>query len=250
MAVRRKATARKAELEAAVEARHAAEEAMAAIRELAQALANQVKELELDERAGEAVERLRSSDAYHRAQATASELAERVAESDTLAASREAANRTAASALAGLGMWLASGSRGRRLGIAPSRRRPSTWLFVVLGVGIGYGIGVLTAPKRGRELREELIGRADDQAALTEHLAEQAVDDAGPEPRPLADQVRARLGADPRTAALTSLDVTVANGTVIVRGGLADEADERAVRDVIAEVEGVDTVELQLDPTA
>lgn len=274
--LRQKTKAKKAEMEAraaAAEARRAAQESVSAIRDLAQALSTQLKDLGLDERAGEAVERLRSSEAYERAQARAAEtskmvqakageaskraqaqagdVSKRIAETDAVTVGREATSRSTAKALAGLGAWLATGGRGQRLGITSSKkRRTGGWLWALLGIGVGYGIGILTAPKRGSEVREQIVHRGETAGTVAEHLTERRPDGAPPFERPLADKVRTRLGEDPRTADLPSLNINVVNGTVVVRGPLPDEVDESTVRDVIAEVEGVDEVDMELGSTA
>jgi osmotically-inducible protein OsmY len=66
----------------------------------------------------------------------------------------------------------------------------------------------------------------------------------------LADKVRTRLGEDPRTTDLPSLNINVVDGTVVVRGSLPDDADETAVRDVVAGVDGVRDVEMELGPAS
>jgi hypothetical protein len=150
MAVLRKKTkAKKAQLEAsaaAAEARRAAQESAGAIRDLAHALLAQVKELGLDEKTSDAVKKVTSTDAYTRAQAKASDVSKRVADSDAVTVGKESATKTATAAAAGLGSWLATGRRGEALGIAPAKRRGVGWFFALLGVGVGYGIGILTAP--------------------------------------------------------------------------------------------------------
>lgn len=262
--LRQKAKAKKAELEAnaaAAEARRAAQDSIAAARDLAQALAAQLEQLGVDERAREAVERVRSSEAYgkaqaraaeavERAQAKADELGKRMADSDAVAVGREATSRQTGAALAGLGTWLATGDRGKRLGIATRRRSTAGWLFALLGIGIGYGIGILTAPKQGREIREQMIARRTGDDTLPPHAGDRQLDGAPSFERPLADKVRTRLGEDPRTADLPSLNLNVIDGTVVVRGTLPDDADVDAVREVIASVDGVDAVDMRLDATA
>ena len=55
-----------------------------------------------------------------------------------------------------------------------------------------------------------------------------------------------RLGEDPRTADLPSLNINVVDGTVVVRGAVPDSADQDAIRDVITGVEGVQNVDMKL----
>lgn len=252
MAVLRKKTkAKKAQLEAsaaAAEARRAAQDSAAAVRDLAQALLAQVKELGLDEKTSEAVKRVKSTDAYTRAQAKASDVSKRVADSDAVTVGRDNAARTATAAAAGLGSWLARGRRGETLGIAPAKRGGLGWFFALVGVGVGYGIGILTAPKEGREMRDQLASRA--QSERWNGPAGRIDGDAGnlaPAGDPLlADKVRTRLGEDPRTSDLPSLNINVVDGTVVVRGALPGDADEGAIRDVVGSVEGVRDVDMEL----
>lgn len=246
-----KAKARKADLEAsaaAAEARRAAQDAVDAARELATALGGQVRDLGIDERAGDAVERIRSSEKVRRAQERAGEVGRLVADSDRVAKGRESAAKTTATTLAGLGTWLASGDRGQKLGIAPKRRRRVGLLWALVGVGLGYAIGVLTAPRQGSEIREQIVSRGSN--GLGRHPGSRDLDGAPVFERPLADKVRTRLGEDPRTADLSGLHLNVVDGTVVVRGALPDDADTDAVRDVITGVEGVDGVDFQLDTTS
>jgi hypothetical protein len=272
--LRQKTKAKKAQLEAsaaAADAKRAAAESAAAVRDLAQALVVQVKQLGLDERAGEAVGRIKATDAYTKAQARADELSKRVAESDVVTVGRESAARRTAATLAALGTWLATGERGKRLGIAQSRRSGLAWVMGLAGVGIGYAAGILTAPKDGRQIREQLfsggstsggdfdnvagpIGQEWDDFASRDTRAGVTTeprpgDETPPFERPLADKVRTRLGEDPRTADLPSLNINVVDGTVVVRGAVPDSADQDAIRDVITGVEGVQDVDMKLGST-
>jgi gas vesicle protein len=249
--LRQKTKAKKAALEAnaaAADARRAAQESAAAVRDLAQALVAQVRQLGIEEKTSEAVERLKGTEAYHKAQAKADELGRRVAESDAVSTGRENASRRTAQALTGLGAWLATGERGKRLGISRSRRAGGIgWIMGVIGVGVGYAAGVLTAPKEGREIREKLISRGGDAfGSVAGRIGQDWDDTTPPFERPLADKVRTRLGEDPRTADLPSLNINVVNGTVVVRGSVPDNADQGAIADVISSVEGVDDVDIKL----
>jgi hypothetical protein len=269
--LRQKTKAKKAQLEASVaaaDAKRAAAESAAAVRDLAQALLAQVRQLGLEERAGEAVGRIKATDAYTKAQAKADELGKRVAESDVVTVGRESAARRTAATLAALGTWLATGERGKRLGIARSRRSGLAWVMGLAGVGIGYAAGVLTAPKDGRQIRQQLfsggstgvdnvagpIGQEWDEFASGEARAGASAEPrhdvvTPPFERPLADKVRTRLGEDPRTADLPSLNINVVDGTVVVRGAVPDSADQDAIRDVIIGVEGVQDVDMKLGST-
>jgi hypothetical protein len=248
--LRKKSKAKKAQREAAAaaeEARRAAQESVIAIRDLAQALLTQVKELGLDEKAAEAVEKVKATEAYGRAQAKASDVSRRVAESDAVTVGKENATRTATAAAAGLGSWLATGRRGEALGIAPAKRGGVGWIFALLGVGIGYAIGILTAPKGGREMRDQLVNRGPERWNGPVGTIDGDAGVVAPAGDPqLADRVRTRLGEDPRTADLPSLNINVVNGTVVVRGPSSDEADEGAIREVVSSVEGVHDVDMEL----
>lgn len=244
--LRKKTTAQKAKLEAAAaaaEARRSAQESAAALRDLAQALIAQLKELGIADKTVETLELVRDSDAYARA----SELSRRVAESEPVANGRDSAARTTAAALSGLGAWLSAGRRGEALGIAGSKRRGSGWFLALVGIGVGYAIGILTAPREGSEMRDQLTSRGN---ARWNGPVEDMSGDPGvlaPSGDPtLADEVRTRLGEDPRTTDLPSLNINVVDGTVVVRGSLPDDADEGAVRDVVASVDGVHEVEMEL----
>lgn len=252
--LRQKTKAKKAELEAsaaAADARRAAQESAAAVRDLAQALVAQVRQLGLEEKAGEAVGRLKASETYGKAQARADELSRRVADSDAVTVGRESAARRTAQMLAGLGTWLATGERGKRLGIARSKRGGISWVLGLVGVGVGYAAGVLTAPKEGRQIREQLINRGggDGFDNVAGRIGQDWDDTTPPFERPLADKVRTRLGEDPRTSDLPSLNINVVDGTVMVRGAVPDTADRDAIADVISGVEGVADVDIKLGST-
>ena len=114
-----------------------------------------------------------------------------------------------------------------------------------LGAGVGYLISVFAAGKRDEQVRDELLATADRMAA--ESAAAGPV--AAPTPTPLTDTIRAQLGRDERTSALTGLDINVAEGTVFVRGTVPAGFDQATIRDVIAEVPGVHDVDLQVTPS-
>lgn len=257
MAVLRKKTkAKKAQLEAsaaAAEARRAAQESAVAVRDLAQALATQIKDLGLDERAAETVKRVKASDAYGKAQAKATEVSRKVAENESFAATSENAAKQSAAALTGLGTWLATGPMGDKLGITTAKKSKGGggWFLALLGVGVGYGIGILTAPREGREMREQLANRSSQWNGggdVTSIDGDPGVLAPSGDPV-LADKVRTRLGEDPRTSDLPSLNINVVDGTVVVRGPAAD-VDESAVREVVSSVDGVTAVDLELGSTS
>lgn len=226
---------------------------------------------ELAERAAELADRVRDSDAYAKAQAKggelaartrtrlkdaeleerAAELAERVRQSDAAQQAWATAQRVSDEQLDRLGDWLAQGKPAEKLGVQPAKRRFPAWLALLIGAGIGYLVGTLTAPKRGDELRNELVTRGsefkDDLATTAQRIQQDTADMAAPpSQKPIADEIRTRLGEDPRTADLPKLNVNVAEGTVFVRGSLPSGFDEEAIREVITTVPGVEDIDLQL----
>lgn len=229
------------------------------------------KDAGLDDTAAQVAERIRDSETLTKAQAKGAELADRTrarirdAELDSKAAdlaarvkSSDSAQQTMAAMqrlsdeqLGRLGGWLATSSLSDKLGVRPAKRRLPSWLALLLGALTGYAIGTLTAPKRGEEMRSELAERSnavkDDFAAAAARLQQDTADvGAPPAQKPVADEVRTRLGEDPRTSGLPKLNVNVAEGTVFVRGSLPAGFDEAAIRDVVASVPGVEDVDLQL----
>lgn len=246
--------------------------------DLADQARSQAREAGLDERAAELADRaaelagrVRDSDAYARAQAKsmllaertrtrikdaeldekAAELAERLRSSDAAQQALATAHRVSDEQLSRLGGWLSRGKAAEKLGVRPAKRRLPAWLALLVGAGIGYLVGTLTAPKRGDELRDDLFVRAseirDDAATTVERVTQDTADmSAPPSQKPIADEIRTRLGEDPRTADLPKLNVNVAEGTVFVRGSLPNGFDESAIRDVITGIPGVEDVDLQL----
>lgn len=240
---------------------------------------------DLAERAAEMAERLRASDAYGKALERSGELAatarqrgtsaataargalaeagvdakvadllEILRDSENLAEARERSRAVADSALTGLGAWLGSGSIGKQLGVQRRRRRWPAWVLGILGVAAGYAIGVLTAPKRGPELRDDWSAASaatmSTATKAADRVAQDTADVSAPAAqKPLADRVRTRLGEDPRTADLPKLNVNVVEGTVFVRGAVSSDVDAEVVRGVIADVEGVTDVDMQLTTT-
>jgi hypothetical protein len=87
------------------------------------------------------------------------------------------------------------------------------------------------------------------QAAPSAPPAPKAASSSGGAKLSVADEVRAKLAADGRTSSLTGLAVNVAEGTVFVRGTVPSGTDEDGVRDVVAGVDGVQDVDLQVTQT-
>lgn len=206
--------------------------------ELAERARDKIKDSPLEDRATELAERVRKSETAEQAKVTAQQ-------------AKATAQRVSDEQLGRLGGWLARGKPAEKLHVQPAKRRLPAWLALLVGAGIGYLIGTLTAPKRGEELRHELAQRGtelkDDLAVTAQRVQQDTEDMAAPAAqKPIADEVRTRLGEDPRTSALPKLNVNVAEGTVFVRGSLPAGFDESAIRDVVASVPGVDDVDLQL----
>ncbi|HUH08088.1 MAG TPA: BON domain-containing protein [Egibacteraceae bacterium] len=233
---------------------------------VAAAAVKQAQERGYDQRAAEMAERVRKSDAYEAIQETggkwssraqekiheagldtrAAELRDRIRDADATRKAKEAAERMSDDALAGLGAWMAKGERGRKLGVRSAKRR-FAFIPLAIGAGLGWGIGVLTAPRPGTKTREELAQRAQEmrQEAATrmERMRQQTVEVAHDQ---LEEMVRARLSQDPRTSQLGALNVDVAEGTVFVRGEVPQAFDERQIREIVLDVPGVRDVDLQV----
>jgi hypothetical protein len=200
---------------------------------LAKEARRRVEDADHDDKVADLSKRLQKSPPAQQAREAKRELANRDL--------RELAERPLSEAGQRAGQRLAGGKAGQRLGIKPARRRWQFWVLALAGVGIGYGIGVLTAPRRGEVVRDELVRSA-------ERLGQDTADhSAPPAEKPLADKVRTRLGEDPRTSQLPKLNVNVAEGTVFVRGSVPDGFDETVIRDVISTVPGVEDIDLQLE---
>jgi hypothetical protein len=131
-----------------------------------------------------------------------------------------------------LGERLAQGRLAQPLGIQASKRRLPVWLAALLGVGGGYAMAVLAGSTAGVELRERLVRWV------------------GSRTSPRVEAVRSMLDHDPRTARLSDLDVTVAGRSVSVHGTIPPDVDQEALRQVIAQVPGVQDVDLQVAVSA
>lgn len=264
---------KKAKLEgakAAAETKKAAQDTVRALRELSLALAEQVKSAGIDERAQELAERIMESDAMGRTQTKgrelstlareklqeaglderAAELAARVRESAAGQQATERARQLSDETLERAGEWLTTSKAGEKLGVKKPRTFPM-WIVALVGVAVGYAIGMLTAPKRGEELRADLTQRGgglrDDLATAAERVTQDTADvSAPPAEGPLEDRVRTALGQDPRTSELPRLNVNVVEGTVFVRGSVPAGFDESRIRSVVSEVPGVKDVDLQV----
>lgn len=168
----------------------------------------------------------------------AAELAKRLREAEATQNALDRAQKTSDKSLAVVGGWLGSGPLAQKLGLTERRKWP---FAVAAAIGAVLGFAVAQAMKRGSTdtIRDELADAADRLAS------------GGGSATVLADTIRTTLDADPRTAQLEPLDINVSDGgTVFVRGTVPAEADQDAIRDVIASVPGVVDVDLQLTTTA
>jgi BON domain-containing protein len=197
-------------------------------------IAERVREAHLDERAAQLAERVRESEAAQRAAA--------------------AAKRAGDQALERAGEWIATSGAAERLGVEPKRRRwPGRLLFLLLGVGLGY-LAAWLLRRRAESEGDALADSADWLAATppsdTTTGGGEMPTVAGPvaSDRPLEEDVRVSLHADPRTADLPDLAIDVADGTVFIRGSVPADFDGDQIRAVVIEVPGVTDVDLQLTP--
>lgn len=168
----------------------------------------------------------------------AADLAKRLREAEATQKALDRAQKTSDKSLAGVGGWLGSGPLAQKLGLTKRRKWP---FAVAAAIGAALGFVAAQAMKRGSTdtIRDELADAADRLAS------------GGGSATVLADTIRTTLDADPRTAQLEPLDINVSDGgTVFVRGTVPAEADQDAIRDVIASVPGVVDVDLQLTTTA
>jgi F0F1-type ATP synthase membrane subunit b/b' len=199
-----------------------------AMREQAEQAAQKLRQAEIEQRAAELAAKAQalSADLVAKAQPVVEDLTAKAQAKGAMAQAKgsELADR----GLRRLGARLAQGRAGQRLGIQPAKRDVPWWLVGLLGVAIGYVIGLLTAPKRGEELRADIEAQATSVA------------------RPLAETVKAEITNDPRTSNLPNLRVDVADGTVFVRGTVPLDFDQNTLREVIERIPGVHDVDLQV----
>jgi hypothetical protein len=202
-----------------------------AMREQAEQAAQKLRQAEIEQRAAELAAKAQalSADLVAKAQPVVEDLTAKAQARGAMAQAKgtELADR----GLRRLGARLAQGRAGERLGIQPAKRDMPWWLVGLLGVAIGYVVGLLTAPKRGADLRADIEAQATSVA------------------RPLADTVRAEITNDPRTSHLPDLRVDVADGTVFVRGTIPSDFDPNTLREVIERIPGVHDVDLQISGT-
>jgi HSP20 family molecular chaperone IbpA len=208
-------------------------------RELAAVTREKLRDVDLDDRAHDLLDRL--SGPAHSAS--------------------ESAHRAADTAKERLAEWLVDSGTAAKLGMAPKRRTWSWWLVALVGVGVGYLIGTLTAGRRGEDVRDDLAASAERLAEQARQQAAEAASRAGDVAQQatgavqeraqdvaddLAGTIRARLNADVPGASISELSINVAEGTVFVRGSLPEGIDESTLRETITKVPGVKDVDLQV----
>ncbi len=258
---RRQLKAHKKAQEKAKQMRTQARDLKAEARELTKNTGIDQRAADLAEQAAELAERVRKSDALAVAQEKggeyaskarealheagvderAAELARAVRESDQYKVARENAGEATDRALAAVGGWIGSGPAAEKLGVKPASAKRTTgkWLVAVLGVVAGFVAGMVVGARKS-----ETIGEA---TRLAGRVGQDTPDIGAPAAqKPIADEVRTRLGEDPRTSDLPRLNINVAEGTVFVRGAVPEGTDEDALRAVIATVPGVEDIDLQL----
>lgn len=184
------------------------------------AAAAKLKDANLDDRAAELGKRLRDSKATQQAGERAREYGDKAVElfnellEDTRAAERF----------------------GLRPPPAPKKRRP-TWLLLLLAVAAAVGVA---AAKKSRS--SSTGGGTLEMSGPTSTATSVPA-----EPKPLAEKVRTAIGQDPRTRELPErLNINVVEGTVFVRGPVPESYDEEELRTVVASVDGVTDVDLQV----
>ena len=267
MKTRTKAKLKKAAVErdkAASDARKALNDASRALRDLTAALVDVTRTAGIDERAEELAARLRDSENFAKLAASGSvaaartraavqdsgldartaELAARIREADSSKQARARAAKASEETYARIGKRLAETGQAERLGLTPKKRRVPSWLAALLGIAIGYGISLVAKSQKSD-------GAADDFELAAQRLTQDTADVSTPPAEPvLEDKIRTSLGQDPRTSSLPRLNINVAEGTVFVRGTVPSGFDESAIRDVVAGVEGVEDVDLQVTSKA
>jgi osmotically-inducible protein OsmY len=266
--VKRQAKARTKNQERAKQLREQARDLKANAREL-------TKDAKLDERASDLVEqaqdlaaRIRASEAVAKAQARgedlaskggelaekareawhdsgwderAADMAKQVKESDQYQTASKQVGETTDKALAAVGEWISHGPAAEKLGVRPvdKKRTAGKWVLVLIGIAAGFAAGVVIGARKKDTV--------DEVTSLAGRLGQDTPDIGAPAAqKPIADEVRTRLGEDPRTSALPKLNVNVAEGTVFVRGAVPEGTDEDAIRAVVGTVPGVEDVDLQL----
>lgn len=252
--------------------RKSAEQQAEALREQAKELRQQARKVakdakleqraaELAEQAGDLAQRVRESEALAVAQEKggevldkakqqihdrgiderAADVAERLRESEQYQRARKRAGKATDETLDRVGDWISHGAAADKLGVKPKSKKRSLakWSLALGGVAAGFVAGVITGARKHETVEEleRVAGRVTQDTPDIGAPADQ---------KPIADEVRTRLGEDPRTSDLPKLNINVAEHTVFVRGSVPEGTDEDAIRAVIASVPGVQDIDLQL----
>lgn len=210
--------------------------------------------------ASDLAERLRKSDSLAKAQAVGSEYAtkarkrwedseleerlvdaaHRLRDTDTAKKAEATTKDVTEASLEALGEWLTSSKTGKRLGNKMGVQRKSRLRFLA-ATAIGVAAGFAIA----RLVQPKPLPELTDEFTMSANRI-----DAPAAGTALVDSIRAALDGDPRTTRLEELTINVAEGTVFVRGAVPEDADRDAISEVIGRVPGVTDVDLQLTTAA
>ncbi len=237
-------------------------ETVAKVQETAAALADKVRDAKLDERAAEIAATARERVREAELDARAAELAAKVREAavveqvaETAASVADTAREAVETARDRVGERLADTKVADRLvdtkvgevlGVRPKPRRKPWALLTAGAVAAGVAAGLVIFRRRGGAGAMD-TGIDTDLAAGAPETGDTLERSTAPGVAlPLEGRVREAIGADPRTATMPALNINVVDGTVFVRGTVAADVDEDALRSVIEGVEGVTDVDLQV----
>ena len=221
------------------------------VSDSAASVAEKVRDAKLDERAAEFAALAREKVRQAELDARAAEIAAKVRDSgvaeqvvETAAQVAEGARDAAETALERVNDWLVDTKVGDALGVQPPppRRRRKPWALLTAGaVAAGVAAGLVLFRRKENQQFDE------DWAASGFNTGDNLQPSSAPGVAlPLEGRVREAIGADARTAALPALNINVVDGTVFVRGTVASDVDQEALRTVIQSVEGVTDVDLQV----
>ena len=236
---------------------------VAKVQGRASAVAERVRDAKLDERASElaslAVEKVRDAELDARAAELAVLARQKVSDSgvdemaaDLVARARntavvQQAAETTGRTLDRVGEWIGDGKVGDALGLKRRRRRMPRWSLLVAGA-LAAGVAAGFVVFRRRDAQDADVWGTD--AIGGNGGLRRTTGSASPGVAlPLEGRVREAIGLDPRLTAMGPLNINVVDGTVFVRGSVAADMDQDALRAVIEGVEGVTDVDLQVTAT-
>jgi hypothetical protein len=227
-----------------------------AVRKQADRLAHQLRGTELEERASELAERIRASETLANVQAKGGQLVTNAqAKAEKLAADAQAKGSQLAEQVQAKGTELAEQAQRtggqladcglRRLGKQLSQGRLASHLGIQpekrrLPLWLVMLLGIVGGYVLG------MLTAPKPGAELRGQLAGQARSMA----TPLTEKIRVKLSNDPRTATLSDLSVEATDGTVSVQGVIPADFDQDTLREVIAQVPGVHDIDLQVTASA